>query len=336
MRQVTIGIVVYNHRDTIRETIRSVARQTFSEFLLVVWDNGSSDGSREIIQGEPAVGEFISSGRNVGFSRAHNEIIRRFSSKYYFCLNPDVILHEDYLQVLLEKAEQIPRAGSLSGRLYRYNEANEWVIDTVGHQMSYGLRCANIGSGSARFGAFREGGERFGLCAAATVYTCRAIEAISEKGRFFDETYFAYWEDVDVDWRMICEGFRAVYVPEALAYHLRGRKARQDDFVDYLGARNRYVFVRKYRPQFLSAGIFFFYYSEELYLLIKCFRSSAARRSLRAKLDASRIELPLYSRKPCRVFLRPPYFYLNRREAKRAAKTLAYLFVLAATLLLLL
>lgn len=336
MRQVTIGIVVYNHQDTIGETIRSVARQTFSDFLLVVWDNGSGDGSREIIQGEPAVGEFIPSGSNIGFSRAHNEIIRRFPSKYYFCLNPDVILHENYLQVLIEKAEQTPCAGSLSGRLYRFDGGNRKVIDTAGHRMSYGLRCANIGSGSECVDAFCEEGERFGLCAAATIYPRRAIEAISTKGGFFDETYFAYWEDVDVDWRMICEGYRAVYVPAALAYHLRGTKARQDDFVRYLGERNRYVFVRKYSPQFLSPRIFFFYYSEELYALLKCLRSSAARRSLRAKLDASRVEVPLYSRKPRRDFLRPPYFYLSRREAKLAAKTLGYLFVLAAILFLLL
>ncbi len=336
MRQVTIGIVSYNHRDTISQAIRSVAGQTFCDFLLVVWDNASSDDTREVIQREPAVREFIASERNVGFCHAHNEIIRLFPSEYYFCLNPDVVLHEKYLQLVLEKAEHVHSAGSLSGRLYRFGPSNERVIDTVGHKMSYGLRCANIGSGSKDFHDFDEEEDRFGLCAAATIYTRRAIEALSTSGGFFDERYFAYWDDVDVDWRLICEGFRAVYVPEALAYHLRGSVAKSSDFVRDLGERNRYVFIRKYRPQFLSLRIFFFYYSEELYVLIKCLWSSAARRSLRAKLEASKIEIPLYTRKPNRAFLRPPYFYLHRREAKRAAKILAYLCVLAVTLLLLL
>ena len=330
VRQVTIGIVVYNHQDTISQTVRSVARQSFSDFLLVVWDNGSRDRSREIIQREPAVGKFIFSERNVGFSSAHNEIIRRFPSRYYFCLNPDVILHENYLELLLEKAERVPSAGSLSGRLYRFNSANEKVIDTVGHRMSYGLRCSNVGSGSKDCSAWVEEGERFGLCAAATVYTRRAIETVSTGGGFFDERYFAYWEDVDLDWRLHCEGFRAVYVPEALAYHLRGARVRRDDSVLYLGERNRYLFVRKYRPQFLSLKIFWFYYIGEVYLLLKCFLSSEARRSLRAKLDAAKIEIRPYEKRPSPAFLRPPYFHLSRREVRRTAKTLAWLLAMAA------
>jgi len=334
VRKVTIGIVVYNHGDTIGQTVKSVARQSFSDFLLVLWDNGSSDRSREIVQREPAVGEFIFSERNVGFSSAHNEMIRRFPSKYYFCLNPDVILHENYLQILLEKAERIPSAGSLSGRLYRFNSANEKVIDTVGHRMSYGLRVSNVGSESKDFCAWSEEGERFGLCAAATIYTRRAIETVSTGDGFFDERYFAYWEDVDLDWRLHCEGFRAVYVPEALAYHLRGTRARRDDSVSYLGERNRYLFVRKYRPQFLSLKIFWFYYTGEVYLLLKCVLSSEARRSLRAKLDAAKIEIRPYEKRPSPAFLRPPYFHLSSREVRRAAETLAGLSALIAALLI--
>ena len=333
MLEVIVGIVVYNSRDTIIDTINSVALQTYKKCRLIVLDNCSADNCGDLINKHPAVDEYIYSARNLGFSGGHNEIIRRFPAKYYFCLNPDVVLEEDYLDLLVAQAERENQAGSLTGKLYRLNSNQEKVIDTVGHVMSYGIHCTNIGSGSADLDKFDDGNERFGVCAAASLYTPRAIKAISDNKCFFDETYFAYWEDVDVDWRISCAGFKALYVPQALAYHARGAVENRTEFVTFLGKRNRYIFVQKYRPQFKSLWNFLFYYSEEIYTLLYSLFKPGARQSVEAKREARKLHVKTFEKKPGSYFLNPPYFYLNRRETRRLLKQVFTLAVITYILL---
>ena len=333
MLEVIIGIVVYNSRDTILETINSVARQTYKQHRLIVLDNCSADDCGDLIKGHPAVDEYIYSAENLGFSGGHNEIILRFPAQYYFCLNPDVVLEENYLELLAAEAKKESNAGSLTGKLYRLNSKQERVIDTVGHIMSYGIHCTNIGSGSSDLDKFDDGSERFGVCAAAALYTKRAIDVISDNGSFFDETYFAYWEDIDVDWRISCAGLKALYVPSALAYHARGAVESRTEFVTFLGKRNRYIFVQKYKPQFKSLKIFLFYYTEEIYSLFYSPFKPGARQALKAKREAHKLKVKTYRKKPGSHFMNPPYFCLNRRESRRLLKFVITLALITFVLL---
>ena len=63
--------------------------------------------------------------------------------------------------------------------------------------------------------------EVFGVSGAAAVYRRSFINDVTINDEYFDEDFFAYREDADVAWRGRLFGWRALYVPEAIAYHVR-------------------------------------------------------------------------------------------------------------------
>lgn len=315
--KVTIGIVLYNSEDTILLTLNSVAQQVYRDYQLIVWDNASEDGGGDIAKAHPAVDRFLKSPANLGFSGGHNQIIKRFPADYYFCLNPDVILEKDYLEIILSNIAGGHDIGSASGKLLRYNEQDSLVIDSVGHAMSYGIKAKNLFSGEEDIGQGQECRVRFGVSAAAALYNWRAIRSISLNGEFFDEKYFAYWEDLDVDWRLRCAGFKSIFIPTAKGYHPRGTILRPTKFTKYLGYRNRYLFVKKHRPQFLSPSHFLFYYLNEIYVFLEVIYKKNQRLALKAKFDVIKMKIGSSMLKPDGEFLHSPYFIYTKKEFKR-------------------
>lgn len=136
-------------------------------------------------------------------------------------LNPDVRLNPDYLRKLIEVMEDDPRIGSATGQLLL--GSNPSIIDSTGIEMGRTRRVWDRGGGDPA-SKWQQSGELFGVSAAAAVYARRMIEDIMLDGQFFDETYFAYKEDVDVAWRANLLGWKAYYAAEAKASHGRGWK----------------------------------------------------------------------------------------------------------------
>ena len=63
--------------------------------------------------------------------------------------------------------------------------------------------------------------EIFGVCAAAAIYRKKALDTIKLKNEYYDSDFFAYLEDVDLDWRLRLKGWKAYFNNKALAYHIR-------------------------------------------------------------------------------------------------------------------
>ena len=111
---VSVIIVNYNVREFLEQALHSVERA--SEGLAVevfVVDNDSVDGSAEMVrQAFPHV-HVIVNNQNVGFSRANNQAIRQAKGRYLLILNPDTILQEDTLRVLVDHLDAHPDAGAV-------------------------------------------------------------------------------------------------------------------------------------------------------------------------------------------------------------------------------
>src|SRR6185503_14828369 len=87
--------------------------------------------------------------------------------------------------------------------------------------------------------------EVFGCCGAAALYRRSALFEMAPNGEIFPEIYFAYYEDVDLAWRMNLSGWRAVYVPSATAKHVRGGSTRGSAVTRRLVFRNRYILLAR-------------------------------------------------------------------------------------------
>ncbi|QJC53862.1 glycosyltransferase [Paenibacillus albicereus] len=99
----------------------------------------------------------------------------------------------------------------------------EALIDSTGLTMDAARQARDRGAGEPA-SAWLEAGETFGVSGAAAMYRRSMIRHASLGGEFFDETFFAYKEDVDVAWRARQLGWSALYAPDARALHARGWK----------------------------------------------------------------------------------------------------------------
>ena len=257
MRSVAIVVINFNGLADLPGCLEAVEAQTFPGIDLVIIDNHSTDGSREWLRGW--VGEAGTRGRfaarppalienahNAGFSPALNQGIRATTSDLVMPLNTDVVLREDFVEVLAACFGD-QGVGSASGKLLRFpvgGVSNK--IDSVGHVIFRNRLAWNLGEGLPGDREFLEKAEVWGTCGAAAVYSREMLEDVAVEGEFFDEDFFAFWEDLDLDWRARMRGWRCVMDPAALAWHRRGGAGyRKSLLVERHNLKNRHLMMLK-------------------------------------------------------------------------------------------
>jgi GT2 family glycosyltransferase len=214
--EVTAVVVNWNSGTWTRTCLAHLEAQTVPVGRIILVDNGSTDGSVEWLRATPGI-ELIPLGENVGFAAANNVGIARCRSEFVLLVNPDVELASDYVERLLPAfADQ--RVGSVTGKLLRPGPAR--LIDSTGHNV-YGMGWAENRGEELPDRSDDCEEEIFGVCAAAAAYRLAALKETAINGEVFDESYFAYIEDVDLDWRLRWLGWKAWYVPSAVGIHHR-------------------------------------------------------------------------------------------------------------------
>src|SRR3989442_728251 len=130
-----------------------------------------------------------------------------------------VLLGPDSVGLLVARLQQDAGLGSASGKLLRAEPPD--IIDSAGHVMYRNVWPTNRGEDEPDGPAFDLPGEVFGVCAAAGLYRCTMLDDIRINGEILDASFFAYLEDVDIDWRARSRGWRSWYEPAAVATHAR-------------------------------------------------------------------------------------------------------------------
>lgn len=227
MAKVSVGVITYNSRAEIRRCLDAIRAQTVSPAEVLVWDNGSADGTEALVRASGV--ELLSAGRNLGFAAAANELVRRTTAPYLLLVNPDAFLRPDYAERLLAVAESDPAIGGLTGKLARPPSASgPPILDSTGHVLYRNRHALNRGTDEVDRGQYDTPEEVFGVCAAAALYRRAMLEDVRIGPDYFDPSFFVYFEDVDLDWRARLRGWKAYYVPSAVAVHERGHKGRRD------------------------------------------------------------------------------------------------------------
>jgi GT2 family glycosyltransferase len=201
-------------------SLRSLARRPKE---VVVVDNGSRDGSPEIVrEGFPEV-RLIEAGDNLGFCRANNLGIGATRAPFVLVLNPDTRLSPGFLDELLPAFED-PRVGIAAGKLVRFDER---TLDSCGQSLARSRQPVDRGYGDSDRGQYDTDSEVFGACGAAALYRRAMLESIADPGEaYFDEAFFAFYEDLDLAWRARKAGWKAVYRHRAVGLHARGGTSR--------------------------------------------------------------------------------------------------------------
>ena len=222
---VCVTIVTYNTRQYIESCLESILGQNYSPLEVVVVDNASMDGTRGILARYEHRIRVTYNNANVGFAAGQNQAIARSTADWVLVLNPDVVLLPRFIEQLVERAQIDSQIGTVCGRLLAIDRdlkmPRNALIDSTGLYFTPAMRHFDRGWHEPDDGRFREMEYVFGASAAAALYRREMIADISDRGSFFDPDFFAYREDADVAWRAQLLGWRCLYVPDAVGYHVR-------------------------------------------------------------------------------------------------------------------
>lgn len=213
--------------------LEHLLRQTSLPDHILVMDNGSSDDSAiRAAQIQGVTVEFL--GANLGFATANNRALELCKSDLVVLLNPDAFPEPDWLAALLRAAEMHPSIAAFGSRQLIYGSNS--VLDGIGD--CYHLSGLVWRNRHAKYQAESDltSNEIFAPCAAAAMYRREAL--INVGG--FDEDYFCYVEDVDLGFRLRLAGYKAMYVADAIVYHVGSATTggQHSDFSIYHGHRN--------------------------------------------------------------------------------------------------
>lgn len=212
---VSVVMVNLNGIGFLKDCLQSIYGQSYSDFEVILVDNGSTDGSVSFVKENfPAV-NILENGGNLGFAKANNQGIKISKGKYIALLNNDTVVDKDWLKNLVKAAESSPdKVGMWAGKILSLK--NPKIIDSVGGLM---ISCDGIAKGRGRLeedrGQYDREEEVFIPSACAALYR---KELLNEVG-LFDEDFFAYCEDTDLGMRARLSGWETVSVPRAIVYH---------------------------------------------------------------------------------------------------------------------
>jgi len=242
-------MVTYNSDRYIRRCLDAVLRQEGVPLDVVVVDNASTDNTRTILRSYRRRIRTILSSRNLGFAAAQNQAIAASTSEWVLTLNPDVLLQPDFIRALVEAGQADPEAGSVCGKLLSIGPGfvplhQPW-IDSTGIYFTPAMRHFDRGWHQLDRRCFETTEYVFGASAAAALYRRRMIDDVAIDGEFFDPDFFVYREDADVAWRAMLMGWRSLYTPSAVAYHVRtvtpGNRRSLPAAINMHSVKNRFL-----------------------------------------------------------------------------------------------
>ncbi|MBP7216415.1 MAG: glycosyltransferase [Candidatus Omnitrophica bacterium] len=221
---VSIILVHWNSHNFIDAFLDSLRLQTYQDTELIVFDNGSTDGSLKRIMSKCPVALILRNSENIGFAKAVNHALARSSGEYVFVTNPDIIIEPDFLSEMVNVLRFNQDCGSVAGKIYKLKDGLRTAeADCFSHFMWQDRRAMHLSQKNLDPSAqmYHETRLCFGAPACAAMYRRAMLEDIRIGQEVFDEDFFAYWEDVDVDWRALLRGWQSVYTPRAVGYHAR-------------------------------------------------------------------------------------------------------------------
>lgn len=248
--RAALVIVNYNTAGDLRRCMQSV-QEMLPEVETVVVDNGSSDGSREMVRSEFPWVRLEDNPGNPGYASACNRGIRATTQPYVFILNSDVEFQEDGMGAVLDYLDAHPHVGALGPLVLNSDRSVQMscrrfpsMFENLVHGFLGDIWPDNPYTRSYQMkGLCRDEPTDVDWVSGAAMLLRR--EAAERVGGF-DETYFMYVEDVDICWRVQEAGYRVVYHPAfRLVHHIGRTSSQQSVRMLYHHHRSMFVFFRK-------------------------------------------------------------------------------------------
>ncbi len=233
--KLSIIILNYNTKDLLRDCLESLEKvKGEAEFETIVSDNGSTDGSIEMMNAKNANAKWgikiVENGENLGFAKGNNRAKVMVGGEYVLFLNSDTIVHSNTLQKCVDYLDEHSDVGALTckallsdGKLDR-DTRRSFITPWIGLVHLF-LRLDRVFPKSKLFGQYWYGyideNQTHEIDAIQGAFFMTRKKILDQVG-WFDEDYFLDAEDIDLSWKIKHAGWKNIYYPAGSILHLKG------------------------------------------------------------------------------------------------------------------
>jgi len=246
MVEVSVVIPNYNgmkYMDNCLKALYGVHKPEDPVMEVIVVDNGSVDGSRELVEEKYPRTKVVALDDNYGFCGAVNAGIRASSAPFVILLNNDTEVAEGFVSELFRGIQRSEKVFSCAAKMIQLYDKTK-LDDAGDYYCALGWAYAR-GKGKSASG-YNKAEEIFSSCGGAAIYRKSVFDEIG----LFDEEHFAYLEDIDIGYRAKRRGYHNMFLPRAKVYHAGSGTSgsRYNEFKVRYASRNSIYLIYKNMP----------------------------------------------------------------------------------------
>lgn len=234
-KTISVVVVTYNVKEltfdclaSLRTAEDEMEKNGFT-MEVIISDNGSSDGTIEMVKTEFPSVKLIENNENLGFSKGNNRARTIVVGKYVLMLNPDTIVEKNTLPECVRFLEVRPEVGALTCRIDLWNGGTDkdarrafptpWVALTHFSGLDKVFPRSEFFAGYW-YGSIPE--DREHEVDVLQGAFCLVRRDVLEKVGWYDEDYFLDGEDIDLCWKIKRAGYKIIYFPKVRIVHYKG------------------------------------------------------------------------------------------------------------------
>lgn len=224
MKKISVVILNWNGKELMEKFLPSVIEYSPENIAeIVVADNGSTDGSLDMLRKKFPSVRLIEFDKNYGFAEGYNKAINEIESPYTVLLNSDVEVTERWLQAPLEILETKPEVAAVQPKILAYNNKDTFeyagaaggFIDKYGYPFCRGRIFNVVEKDNKQYDKPQSIFWASGACMFIKTEIYKNVGGL-------DGEFFAHQEEIDLCWRLKSRGYQILCIPESVVYHVGG------------------------------------------------------------------------------------------------------------------
>lgn len=256
---VSVVILNWNGLGYLQQFLPSICASSYPNLQIIVGDNASTDNSIEFIGAKYPQIKVIANDKNYGFADGYNKILGQVDSDYFVLLNSDVEVHSEWIQPVIALMETDPAIVAAQPKILSYKDRDKFeyagaaggFLDIFGYPFCRGRIFDSVELDTGQYDDVKE----IFWASGAALFVKR--DKWIEVGGL-DEDFFAHMEEIDLCWRLKNKGYKVMYCPGSVVYHVGGGTLNSESpFKTYLNFRNNLVLIQKNLPFFHATIVIF-------------------------------------------------------------------------------